>query len=411
MDIFIIRELAKRYADIAADPRNDELRRLWSDHLSLRPTRVPVHVLAGGWDAWFGEWLGGEMSCEAPVLREIEWELRSRIRVAEFGDDTIFEPWLACGAVNAESWDMMWGVRYVGEHLSERGSAFKPLSCQFDLDDLSQLRPPAHVFDEEATQRKAAVWHDALDGILPFEVTRRPMGGIGGDLATALIKLRGIEQSMADMIEHPEALHRLLAFLRDGFLARHATMAAVGDWTRALHCNQVMPYAHELPPPAANGGPVPMSQLWHHFFAQEFTGISPAMHEEFILQYQRPIIEQFGLVTYGCCEDLSHKIDILRSLPNLRIITVSPMLDTAGLARCAEQIGTDYAISWRPSPAEYICNSWNPERLERTLRAGFEVTRGTRRHIHINSVHTVQGDPSRIRKFCNIARRLSEEYE
>ena len=411
MEHIIIRELAKRYVDIAADPRNDELRRLWSDHLSLRPTRTPIHTMIGPWDAWVGEELEKTVRCENPFLHEIEWELRSRLLVAEFGDDTIFEPWLECGAINAEPWDMMWGVRYVGEHLSERGSAFKPLPCLPDLDDLSQLKPPPHAFDEEATQRKAAAWHDALDGILPFEVTRKPMGGIGGDIGTALMKLRGMEQVMADMLEHPEALHRLLAFLRDGFLAKHAAMAAAGDWTLATHYNQLMPYARELPPPVANGDPVPMSQLWHHFSAQEFAGVSPAMHDEFILQYQRPIIEQFGLVTYGCCEDLSRKIDILRPLRNLRVITASPMLDTAGLARCAEQIGTDYALSWRPSPAECLCNSWNPERLERTLRAGFEATRGTRRHIHINSVHTVQGDPSRIRKFCTLARRLSEEYE
>ena len=47
------------------------------------------------------------------------------------------------------------------------------------------------------------------------------------------------------------------------------------------------------------------------------------MHEEFLFRYQLPIMEQAGLVAYGCCEDLTCKIDMLRQIPNLRRIAVS----------------------------------------------------------------------------------------
>ena len=407
----IIRDLAKRYADIAAAPRNDSLRRLWRDHLSLRHTRVPVIAVIGPWDAWVQDYLDKNLRCTDPFLRELESQLHVRLLTADFNDDTIFEPWLPCPAVEPVPWSHSWGLPFPAEHLETRGTAAKVLPALPDIHDLSQLRAPAHVYDEAATERKAAAWHDALDGILPFEVTRTPLGSFGADISSVVAKLRGIEQVMVDMLEEPEALHRLLAFMRNAVLANQAVGTAAGHWTLASHFNQIMTYAHELPAPAPNSGPVPTTQLWFHCAAQEFTGVSPAMHDEFLLQYQKPIMEQFGLILYGCCEDLSRKIDILRQVRNIRTIAISPMLDTAGLARCAEQIGTDYAMSWRPNPADCVCNSWNPERVEKNLRAGFEVTRGTHRHIDLKDIHTVQGDVSRIRKFCTLARRLSEEYE
>ena len=79
--------------------------------------------------------------------------------------------------------------------------------------------------------------------------------------------------------------------------------------------------------------------------------ISPEMMKEFLLPYQIPILEQFGLSAYGCCEDMTKKIDILKEIKNLRRIAVTPW---SNLLACAEEIGKDYVLSWRPSPAEMI---------------------------------------------------------
>ena len=46
--------------------------------------------------------------------------------------------------------------------------------------------------------------------------------------------------------------------------------------------------------PAPNRGPVRRADLWTFVAAQEFTLISPAMHDEFLLQYQLPIMSKFG---------------------------------------------------------------------------------------------------------------------
>jgi len=149
----------------------------------------------------------------------------------------------------------------------------------------------------------------------------------------------------------------------------------------------------------------PRCELWAFMAAQEFAGVSPEMHDEFLLQYQLPILKEFGLVAYGCCEDLTHKIDMLRQIPNLRRITVSPFAD---VAKCAEQIGREYVLSYRPSPADMVSYDFNPERIRKILKQGLGACTKSHVDITLKDVETVQNDPHRIRNWVKIVREVTD---
>jgi hypothetical protein len=167
-----------------------------------------------------------------------------------------------------------------------------------------------------------------------------------------------------------------------------------------------MPYARELPDPKANCRAVPMQSLWFFTCSQAFTVVSPRMFEEFMLAYQMPIMAQFGLVSYGCCEDLTRKIKSLRKIPNLRRIGVSPL---ANVHQCAEQIGTDYVLSWKPNPA-MVCCGFDEDAVRGTLRAGLEDSKGCVMDIMLKDISTVERQPERLRRWTQIAREVSEAY-
>jgi hypothetical protein len=186
----------------------------------------------------------------------------------------------------------------------------------------------------------------------------------------------------------------------------HDEAEQAGDWSLAEHQNQAMPYSEELRDPAANKFGVQREDLWCFMASQEFTAVSPAMQEEFLLRYQIPIMSHFGLVAYGCCEDLTNKIDILRKIPNLRRIAVSPFAD---VAKCAEQIGEEYVLSYRPSPADMVSYDYNPERIKSILRRDFKICRNSYIDITLKDVETVQGDPERMRKWVALTRDLIAE--
>ena len=266
---------------------------------------------------------------------------------------------------------------------------------------------PWHEIDEEETARKADKLADAIGDLITINIDRGPAYRMWtGDLSTDLGYLRGIENFMLDMIDNPAWLHRLVKFLADGVLKTHEEAERAGDWGLCAHQNQAMPYAEELPDPAPNVNGVKRSQLWGYMAAQEFTAVSPAMHEEFLLRYQLPILSKFGLVAYGCCEDLTHKIDMLRQIPNLRRIAVSPF---ASVARCAEQIGQDYVLSYRPSPTDMVGYGFEPERIRSILRRDLKACKGCHVDITLKDVETVQFDPTRVPKWVEITRQVIDE--
>jgi len=211
---------------------------------------------------------------------------------------------------------------------------------------------------------------------------------------------------MWDMIDRPEWLHQLLARMRDGILQAQEEAEKAGDWTLCNHINQAIPYAEELEDPAANSKSVTRDQLWYFCASQETTLIGPDMFDEFILQYQVPIIEKFGLSAYGCCEDHTLRIGVLRKVPNLRRIAVAPVAD---VAKCAEQIGQDYILSYRPSPADMVGYGFDEDRIRRILRRDLGACNGCHVDITLKDVETVQGDPDRIRKWVQIVREETEK--
>jgi hypothetical protein len=270
-----------------------------------------------------------------------------------------------------------------------------------------KLRTPRHEIDEEKTAENAQRLHDVIGDIITINIDRGPAHRMwNADISTDLGSLRGIENFMLDMTDNPEWLHRLVSFMSNGILGTHNQAETVGDWGLCAHQNQAMPYAEKLEDPAPNHNGVKRSQLWGYMAAQEFALVSPVMHDEFLLRYQIPILSKFGLSAYGCCEDLSNKIDMLRQIPNLRRIAVSPFAD---VAKCAEQIGRDYIMSYRPSPADMVSYGFDPDRIRKILKHDLETAKHCHLDITLKDVETVQNDPDRIRNWVVLTRQIIEE--
>jgi len=400
----VLRELVKRYAEIAALPIQEEKRRLWTAHFGMQKTRMLVLATYGMWNIWCREvFADSEMQCKDEFYREYERSLKIQIFHHQMvGDDFIQEPWITLGAVRARPGDTGWGVdeSLVGADGKGGSGRFNPPIKSWD--DTLKLHPLAHHVDEGETRRNYSRLADAVGDIITINVDRTPaFHGFGSDISTSIARLRGLEQLMIDMYESPAELHRLLAFMRDGILKNNDDGERMGHYSLTSGVNQAMPYAPELPAPRPNSEPVKRSQLWGFCAAQEFTLISPKFHEEFLLRYQLPIYENYGLVHYGCCEDLINKIGLFKNWKNLRSIAVTPVAD---VRKCAERIGTDYVISWRPNPADVICCGFDEDKIRRIIGKGIDDLAGTCYHIHLKDVETLEGDVSRLRRWVDIVR-------
>jgi len=404
-DTKILRDLAKEYRDIASKEIQDERRDLWRRHNSLERTRPPIYVrLLTAWD----EIPEYRLQCEDSFYRGHESFLRKMIYQDTIGDDYIIEPWITQQVSRVTPPEGLWGVRIRHTPRTQPGGSWKFNSPIKELEDFDKLVKPRHIINEEATSRNVARLQDAVGDILEVNVDRAPAyTGGHADISHDLAQLRGLEQVMWDMTDNPEWLHKLVGFMSDGVLSTHNKAEEAGDWHLCDHQNQAMSYAKELPDPAANGESVKRDKLWGYFAAQEMAQVSPIMHDEFILRYQMPMMEKFGLIAYGCCEDLTNKIDMLRKVPNLRRIAVAP---TANVRKCAEQIQRDYVFSYRPNPSEMICCGFNPDLIRRIIRDDMEASKGCHVDITLKDVETVQHHPENLREWVKIVRDISDNY-
>ena len=404
-DVQILRDLAKEYRAIASKEIQNERRDLWRRHNSLVRTRPLIYVR---WLAAWHEAPEAKLQCESPFYRGHENFLRQMIFQDTIDDDYIIEPWITQQASRITPPNGMWGVRINHIPTTEPGGAWKFDPPIKKLEDISMLVKPHHVINEEATARNVARLRDAVGDILEVNVDRAPAYRVWhGDISTDLAHLRGLEQAMWDMFDNPDWLHKLVGFMSDGILTTHSEAEEAGDWHLADHENQAMTYAQELPDPASNSDSVKRDQLWGYWAAQEMAQVSPDMHDEYILSYQMPMMREFGLIAYGCCEDLTHKIDMLRKIPNLRRIAVAPSAD---VRKCAEQIQEDYVFSWRPNPSQMICCGFDRDLIRRIVKDAMEASKGCHVDITLKDVQTVQHHPENLREWVKIVRDISDDY-
>ena len=401
-DLIILRELAKLYIDICNNPDQQRRRRLWRELNGLQSTSPAIYIRAYAWN----EMPQSKCQCRDPLLLEYEEFFRKAIFLDTVKDDSIFEPWVTVQAEHMLPPQGIWGLPVVW-HGKEGGGAGKLESPLSELADIDKLVEPNHQIDEAATAKKLELIQEAIGDIVPVIVDRAPIWRMWhGEISTDLGQLRGLEQILWDMVDQPQWLHQLLAFMRDGILKTHAQAEKAGDWRLCDHQNQAMTYSSDLPDPSLSKNPAVRKQLWYYCASQEFTLVGPEMWNEFMLQYQLPIMQQFGLAAYGCCENLTQKISLLRQIPNLRRIAVSPFAD---VQKCAEQIGRDYVMSYRPSPAEMVSRDFDEQKIRDMLRRDFSILRGCYFDITLKDVETVQSDPNRIAKWVKIVREILDE--
>jgi hypothetical protein len=402
-DVAILRDLAKRYIEISSEDIQNERRDLWRQHNSLKPTRLLIYARAFGWN----EMPESKLKCTDPFFVGYEYFFRLKLFWHSLNDDSIFEPWVSMPASYKYSG---WGVDYLLNRTDDSGGAYKETHpIENYEEDMQKLITPSHEIDEKATAKNLSKLHNAIGDIITINLDRSSAYRMwGGDISTHIGHLRGIEPIMYDMMDQPENLHKLLAFLRDSILRVYEQAEAAGDFGFYAHENQAMTYAEELEDPAPNTKNVKLNQLWGYAAAQEYTLISPEMHDEFLLQYQLPILKKFGLTAYGCCEDLTNKIDILRQIPNLRRIAVSPFADPK---KCAEQIGGDYVISYRPNPSTTVSCGFDPARIKSDLTRDLQIFKanGCQPDITLKDVESVENDPNRVREWVKLNRHVIDK--
>ncbi len=400
-DRAILGDLASRVAELAARPVEDAKRDLWYRHNALEATR-PV-IFCDPENGWNEIIRPADLACEGELARSWEMRLRKEIWWGEvMRDDRVIEPVFDVAHVYTES---DWGMQETRIGGQDGGSYTWDAPLK-DYADLDRLRFPRITVDAAATERSLALAEEAVGHALTVWLKTVWWWTLG--MTWTLINLRGLTQVMLDMSDHPDELHRLMAFLRDGHLARLDYLESEG----LLSLNNDGTYVgsggfgwtHELPQ-ADHQGRVRTMDMWGFAESQETVHVSPRMFAEFVFPYQEPLLARFGLNCYGCCEPLDKRWHIVERFPRLRRISVSAWADPAAMA---ELLGDRYIYSYKPTPADLAMPSFDAERIRAGLREVMRITRDCRLEVIMKDNHTIGNDPSRVVNWVRIAREEAE---
>ena len=405
-DIKIIRELAKKAAEISSLPEQEKKRKLWYAHNSLKGEKPLILIFPEG--SWRELIPQSQLRCTDETARKIEMELLMRIyRYEHLKDDAPIEadfdvrkvvnggqnPWLPEGD---------WGIDIEREY-NEGHEMFAFGQSIKSIGDLEKLRTPVLEYDEKATTAALEKHEEYLGGILPVKLKGYSI--VSFHMMKMYSGFRGLNQMYMDFYENPDMVHKFMEIMTEGYIDMVESALVQGllemNNDGSYHSSGGKSYTGELPQKDYSGG-LRLKDMWASSEAQELAGVSPAMHKEFSLEYEKRILKLFGLNGYGCCEPLQLLIDDIMEIPNMRRISISPFAD---FKTAAEKLGGRAIFSFKPNPA-HLVGGFDKDAVYKYIIDVIEVNEanGCKTEIILKDTHTCENHPERFDLWLEAAR-------
>ncbi len=407
-----IRELAKRWAEIAGSDEMNIRKRLWLALKDLAPERPMVLFETLSVAGFITD---EDVQCENSILQNVEKTMLYNIRQYELlNDDIVLEtyyriPWKVTRS--------NYGVQIVEQHAENSLAYLSNFPIQ-KPEDFYKLKKRTFEVNREQTMAFKNLLEEIFGDILPVRVGNydnffpdmgfTPFTGnnfIG--ITMDLFKLVGNDNMLLWTYDKPDLLHKFLRYLCDDRLRFYQWLKdeELLDFNTDNQFAGPSSYGYvsDLPAPDSKAQ-VDLKDVWAWPESQETTPVSPKMFEEFFLPYIAEVANMFGLTYYGCCEPVHDRIEsIIEKLPNLRSVSVSGWND---FFKMAEVLGKKYVYSRKPTPAFLSGKNPNWDAAEKDIRDTFTAARDCNLEFIVRDVYDIDGDIPRLRKWVDMTRSI-----
>lgn len=411
-DRVILRETAKRQLELANREENKRRITEWYRHNALQGEKPMVQLEMGTFEQ---EILPDRMKCQGAFAREVEHKLYSNFLNQElFDDDRVTPDYFP---MNYDTHFILFGIPVKVDHTDD-GKGGQSVGHHFvaaleDLEeDWEKLGETDFGVDLEATEQKKAAVEEAIGDILPVKLQMDCLYSVPTQM---LVHIMSMENMMFNMYDYPELFKEMMDRIANDTLAYYRFLEEKRlilptnsfEWVG----NGTWSFTDELPGwEEWQRRPFTTKDVWGFMDSQETVGISPAMFEEFIFPCYQKISEQYGLLSYGCCEPVDPVWDnCISKLQNLRKVSISPWCKEEFMGEKLQ--GSKVIYHRKPSPNFLGVNKvLDEEALRQHIRTSLYAARGCKMEITQRDVYTIHNDISKAKRYVEIIREEIENH-
>lgn len=394
----ILRNLAARKMEIHHSKKNQRVIRDWFLHNTFRCDHPMIHLET----SFRHELIPKRLKCEDPFARFLEEKLwEGIINYEVIGDDYPVSDYFH---IEWEAFHTPFGMDINYIHLPLGYKIEYPIK---DLQaDFYKFGKSKYMINKTATQEKADIAADIFGDILPVRIASSAFKICP---TRFFVHVMGMETLLYSMYDYPGLFHELMLRFADDTIG----------YLRFLEENQVLNpticaeylgqgswcFTDELPASDV----ITSRDMWGFLDSQESVGLSPTMFAEMIFPYYKKIADQFGLLSFGCCEPVHNFWDSLSKLENLRKITVSPWCDEDFMGSVLKGRKTIYHR--KPSAIFLgVEKNLDEDALRTHIAKTLKSASGCTLEITQRDVYTIHHDEAKARHFVKIIREEIEKH-
>lgn len=395
-----LRSLAQHQAELAASDKNLERVELWKRHHAFQGERPPIHIEVG---TFAQQVIAPQLQCTDPFARALERQfIGSCVNLEVFDDDLVVPPFFKMGYdthFRLFGHDIRQDVM-VDEEGTELGHKFYHIIDDLEAGFDKILSPTEFGVDVASSLARKERIEDIFGDILPVRLCTDCLYAVP---TQRVVHLMGMDNLVYSIYDYPELFLQMMDRIADAYIDffRHLEGAGVlrqnhgFEW---LGQGTLCFWEEE-----EKDGPVKTTDLWGFLDSQETVGMSPEMFHEFIFPSYKKIAEHFGRLSYGCCEPVHTIWEDIKTLPNLKKVSISPWCDEEFMADRLR--GQNIIYHRKPSP-----NYLGLDKVldEDAFRAHMEKTLCTAQGCHLEitqrDVYTVHHNIDKVKRYVQIIR-------
>lgn len=408
----ILRELAKK--QLAYANREENRRKIgeWYLHNACQGEKPMIHLEMG---TFASEILPQRMRCEGAFARRVEEKLYANFLNQElFEDDRVTPDYYP---MNYDTHFTLFGILPDVKHASD-GGGNESLGHRFasvieDLEeDYPKLKDSSFGVDIVSTMHKKETVEEAIGDILPVRLVMDCLYSVPTQM---LVHIMSMENMMFAMYDYPDLFLTVMDRIAQDTLAYYRMLEEkrlllptvyaenVGQGTWAF--NRELPGWEEW-----EKRPFTTKDVWGFMDSQETVGISPEMYETFIFPCYQKISEQYGLLSYGCCEPVDPIWDrCISKLRNLRKVSVSPWCNEEFMGERLR--GSRVIYHRKPSPNFLgVDKVLDEDAVRLHIRKSLEAARGCKMEITQRDVYTIHRDIAKAKRYVALIREEIENH-